>query len=53
INKYYFLFKHTLTHTTRTYLLPKTIVIVITLRALYFCYDSNLLARESLLYKNY
>ncbi|PVH92672.1 hypothetical protein DM02DRAFT_604978, partial [Periconia macrospinosa] len=52
INKYCFLFEHTLAHTARTYSLPETMVMVIALRALRFCYSSNMLARESLLYKD-
>ncbi|CAE7221502.1 hypothetical protein PTTW11_11432 [Pyrenophora teres f. teres] len=52
INKYCFLFEHTLAHTARTYSLPETMVMVIALRALRFCYGSSLLARESLLYKD-
>ena len=52
INKYCFLFEHTLAHTARTYSLPETMVMVIALRALRFCYGSNMLARESLLYKD-
>ncbi|KAL5370972.1 hypothetical protein DPSP01_014565 [Paraphaeosphaeria sporulosa] len=46
INKYCFLFEHTLAHTARTYSLPETMVMVIALRALQFCYGSNLLKRE-------
>lgn len=52
INKYCFLFEHVLAHTARTYSLPETMVMVVALRALRFCYGSNLLVRESLLYKN-
>jgi len=52
INKYCFLFEHILAHTARTYSLPETVVMVIALRALRFCYGSNLLQRESLLYKD-
>ena len=52
INKYCFLFEHVLAHTARTYSLPETIVMVTALRALRFCYGSNLLQRESLLYKD-
>ena len=53
INKYCFLFEHTLAHTARTYSLPETMVIVIALRALRFCYGSSMLNRESLLYKDW
>ncbi|KAN0095005.1 hypothetical protein V8E51_015716 [Hyaloscypha variabilis] len=52
INKYCFLFEHVLAHTAMTYSLPETIVMVAALRALRFCYGSNLIQRESLLYKN-
>ncbi|KAN0108918.1 hypothetical protein V8E51_008660 [Hyaloscypha variabilis] len=52
INKYCFLFEHVLAHTAMTYSLPETIVMVAVLRALRFCYGSNLIQRESLLYKN-
>ncbi|KAK6591396.1 hypothetical protein H4I96_12393 [Botrytis cinerea] len=49
INKYCFLFEHILSHTSRTYSLPETIVMVTALRALRFSYGSNLLQQESLL----
>ena len=52
INKYCFLFEHVLAHTAMTYSLPETIVMVAALRALRFCYGSNLIQRESLLYKD-
>jgi hypothetical protein len=52
INKHCFLFEHTLAHAARTYSLPETVVMVVALRALRFCYGSNLLQQESLLYKN-
>ena len=52
INKYCFLFEHVLAHTARTYSLLETVVMVIALRALRFCYGSNLLQQESLLYKD-
>ncbi len=52
INKYCFLFEHILAYTARTYSLPETVVMVIALRALRFCYGSNLLQQESLLYKD-
>ena len=52
INKYCFLFEHTLAHTARTYSLPETMVMVVALRALRFCYGSNMLFKESLLYKD-
>lgn len=52
INKYCFLFEHILAHTGKTYSLPETIAMVVALRALRFCYGSNLLGRESLLYKD-
>jgi hypothetical protein len=52
INKYCFLFEYTLAHTARTYSLPETIVMVVALRALRFCYGSSLLRIESLLYKD-
>lgn len=52
INKYCFLFEHVLAHTALTYSLPETIVMVAALRALRFCYGSNLIQRESLLYKD-
>jgi hypothetical protein len=52
INKYCFLFENVLAHTAMTYSLPETIVMVTALRALRFCYGSNLLQRESLLYKD-
>ena len=53
INKYCFLFEHVLAHTGKTYSLPETIVMVVALRALRFCYGGNLLGRESLLYKDH
>jgi hypothetical protein len=52
INKYCFLFEQVLAHTAMTYSLPETIVMVTALRALRFCYSSNMLQRESLLYKD-
>jgi hypothetical protein len=52
INKFCFLFEYTLAHTARTYSLPETVMMVVALRALRFCYGSNMLMRESLLYKN-
>ncbi|KAF2175411.1 hypothetical protein K469DRAFT_610840 [Zopfia rhizophila CBS 207.26] len=52
INKYCFLFEHILAHTAMTYSLPETMVMVIALRALRFCYGGSLIQRESLLYKN-
>lgn len=52
INKYCFLFEHVLAHTAMTYSLPETIVMVTALRVLRFCYGSNLIQRESLLYKD-
>ena len=52
INKHCFLFKYTLAQTARSYSLPKTLVIVVALQALQFCYSSNLLQQELLLYKN-
>ncbi|OBT54137.1 hypothetical protein VE04_06765, partial [Pseudogymnoascus sp. 24MN13] len=52
INKYCFLFEHILAHTAKTYSLPETVVMVVALRALRFCYGSSLLRRESLLYKD-
>lgn len=52
INKYCLLFEYTLAHTARTFSLPETMVMVVALRALRFCYSSNLIQRESLLYKN-
>jgi hypothetical protein len=52
INKYCFLFEHLLAHASATYSLPETLVMVTALRALRFCYSSNLLPRESLLYKD-
>lgn len=52
INKYCFLFEHILAHTAKTYSLPKTMVMVVALRALRFCYGSSLVQRESLLYRD-
>jgi hypothetical protein len=52
INKHCLLFESTLAHTARTYSLPETMVMVVALRALRFCYGSNLIQQESLLYKN-
>lgn len=52
INKYCFLFEHVLAHTARTYSLPETMVMVVALRALRFCYGSSMIGRESLLYKD-
>jgi hypothetical protein len=52
INKYCFLFEHTLAHTAQTFSLPETMVMVVALRALRFCYSSSMLCRESLLYKD-
>jgi hypothetical protein len=52
INKYCFLFEHVRAHTAMTYSLPETIVMVVALRALRFCYGSNLIQRESVLYKD-
>jgi hypothetical protein len=53
INKHCFLFEHVLAHTARSYSLPETIVMVVALRALRFCYGSSLIQRESLLYKDH
>lgn len=39
-------------HTAIIYLLPETIIIITALQGLRFCYSSNILKRESLLYKN-
>jgi hypothetical protein len=52
MNKYCFLFEHTLAHAARTYSLPETMVMVIALRSLRFCYGSNLIHAEPLLYKD-
>lgn len=52
MNKYCFLFEHVLAHTAKTYCLPETIIMVVALRALRFCYGSSILPRESLLYKD-
>ncbi|KFZ11705.1 hypothetical protein V502_07447 [Pseudogymnoascus sp. VKM F-4520 (FW-2644)] len=52
INKYCFIFEHILAHTAKTYSLPETMVMVVALRALRFCYGSNLIQRESLLCKD-
>ncbi|KAF2189412.1 hypothetical protein K469DRAFT_724044 [Zopfia rhizophila CBS 207.26] len=52
INKYCFLFKHILAHTAMTYSLPEIIVMVVTLQALRFYYNTSLIQKESLLYKN-
>jgi hypothetical protein len=52
VNKYCFLFEHTLAHAAKVYSLPETMVMVVALRALRFCYGSSLLQRESLLYKD-
>ncbi|KAJ4330976.1 hypothetical protein N0V95_009970, partial [Ascochyta clinopodiicola] len=52
INKYCLLFEHTFANTGRSVLLQETMVMVIALRALRFCYSSNMLAKESLLFKD-
>jgi hypothetical protein len=52
INKYCLLFEHTLANTGKMVSLQETMVMVIALRALRFCYGSNMLAKESLLFKN-
>jgi hypothetical protein len=46
------LFEHTLAYAARTYSLLETIVMVVALRALWFCYGSSLLLAELLLYKD-
>jgi hypothetical protein len=52
INKYCFLFEYIRAHTAKTYSLPETIVMVIALRALRFCYGSSILERETLLFRD-
>jgi hypothetical protein len=52
INKYCFLFEYIRAHTAKTYSLPETVVMVIALRALRFCYGSSILERETLLFKD-
>jgi hypothetical protein len=52
INKYCLLFEHTLANTGRNVSLQETMVMVIALRALRFCYGSNMLAKELLLFKD-
>lgn len=52
MNKYCMLFEHILANTGRMVSLQESIVMVITLRALRFCYGSNLLQKESLLFKD-
>ncbi|KAJ4332220.1 hypothetical protein N0V95_009712 [Ascochyta clinopodiicola] len=52
INKYCLLFEHTFANTGRSVSLQETMVMVIALRALRFCYGSNMLAKESLLFKD-
>lgn len=52
INKYCMLFEHTLANAGRTVSLQETMVMVIALRALRFCYGSNLLQKELLLFKD-
>jgi hypothetical protein len=52
INKYCFLFEHTRAHTARSYSLPETMMMVVALRALRFCYGSSLLQKELLLFKD-
>ena len=44
--------EHVLAHTARTFSLSETMMMVVALRTLRFCYGSSLLGRESLLYKN-
>ncbi len=52
INKYCFLFEHTLAATAKTHSLPEFVMMVLGLRALRFCYGSSLLPAESLLYND-
>ncbi|KAF2626745.1 hypothetical protein BU25DRAFT_342766 [Macroventuria anomochaeta] len=52
INKYCFLFEHTYAHTFGPVSHPQSAVMLVALRALRFCYSSNILAQESLLYKD-
>lgn len=43
LGKYCFLFEYILAHTALAYSLPETLLVVTALRALRFCYSSNLL----------
>lgn len=52
INKYCLLFEHTLADVGSAVSLQETMIMVIALRALRFCYSGNLLRKESLLYKD-
>ena len=53
INKFCFMFEQTLTHTPfKSVSLAESAVIIVALRALRFCYCSNILALESLLQKD-
>ncbi|KAF2623615.1 hypothetical protein BU25DRAFT_451327, partial [Macroventuria anomochaeta] len=52
INKYCFLFEHTRANTFGVVPLAAQAVMIVALRALRFCYGSNILAAESLLYKD-
>lgn len=52
INKYCFLFEYIRAHTAKTYSLPETVIMVIALRALRFCYGSSILERETLLFRD-
>ncbi|KAF2622933.1 hypothetical protein BU25DRAFT_451613 [Macroventuria anomochaeta] len=50
INKYCFLFEHTRANTFGAVSLAEQAVMIVALRALRFCYGSNILSAESLLY---
>ncbi|KAK4133831.1 hypothetical protein BT67DRAFT_381628, partial [Trichocladium antarcticum] len=52
INRHCLLFEYILSRTSLMFLLTKTIPIVIALQGLRFCYSSNTLFKESLLFSN-
>ena len=53
INKFCFLFEYLYAYKSFRYVLtPESAVMLVALRALRFCYSSNILAKESLLYKD-
>ncbi|KAK3933521.1 hypothetical protein QBC46DRAFT_275605, partial [Diplogelasinospora grovesii] len=52
INRYYLLFKYILNKTGPIFSLAETVLIIITLRYLRYYYNSNLLHRELLLFKD-
>ncbi|KAL2186779.1 hypothetical protein L209DRAFT_688903, partial [Thermothelomyces heterothallicus CBS 203.75] len=52
INRHYLLFEYILGRTRPMFTLAETVPIVITLRGLHYCYSSNAIFKEPLLYSD-